>query len=148
MNSAVDLLADCVRAQTAVVRDFIQVLEDEARNLLDPASSDQLIDLTQRKTDFAAQLARLDERRTELLGTLNFEPDQAGIQAACAEHPALAEPFETLFALARQAGELNQRNGQIIQAFLADNQRAMATLRSLMGDNLYDAKGRLRPSGP
>lgn len=148
MNPTVDLLADCVRAQTAVAREFIQVLETEAQNLLDSTSNDQLIDLTQRKTDFAAQLDRLDQQRAELLGALNFGTNQSGIQAACAQYPALAEPFEALFALAREAGELNQRNGQIIQAFLADNQRAMATLRSLMGDDLYDSKGRIRPSGP
>ncbi|MDN5843528.1 MAG: flagellar protein FlgN [Alcaligenaceae bacterium] len=149
MNPALDSLIECVTTQTAVVREFIAVLENEARTLLDPGSDEQLIDLTQRKSDFAAQLAQLDQQRTELLGTLNFGADQSGIQAACTQFPTLAAPFETLFELARQAAELNQRNGQIIQAFLADNQRAMATLRSLMGDDLYDAKGRItKPSSP
>lgn len=149
MSPTLDPLIECVTTQIAVVREFIQVLENEASTLLDPASNDQLIDLTQRKSDFAAQLAQLDKQRTDLLGALNFSADQSGIQSACTKFPALTAPFETLFELARQAGELNQRNGQIIQAFLADNQRAMATLRSLMGDDLYDAKGRItKPSSP
>src|SRR3546814_11529049 len=62
MSPALDPLIECVTTQTAVVRQFIDVLETEARTLLDPGSNEQLIDLTQRKTDFAAQLAQLDQQ--------------------------------------------------------------------------------------
>jgi flagella synthesis protein FlgN len=38
---------------------------------------------------------------------------------------------------------LNQENGQILQTFIGHNQRALETLRALMGEELYDARGRM-----
>lgn len=149
MNMSLDTLLQCVAEQSAVVGEFIQVLEDEAQNLLDARSNEQLIDLTERKNAFAARLTELDERRTQCLEALHFAADLAGIEAACAAHPQLRAPFDTLFALAGQAGALNDQNGQIITTFLANNQRAADTLRGLMGENLYDARGRLsKPAAP
>src|SRR3546814_14610655 len=105
MSPALDPLIECVTTQTAVVRQFIDVLETEARTLLDPGSNEQLIDLTQRKTDFAAQLAQLDQQRTELLGTLQFSADPSGLQSACAKFPTLAAPFDTLRSEERRVGK-------------------------------------------
>lgn len=143
MNADLDPLVQCLAEQSAVVGEFIQVLEEEAHNLLDANSNEQLIDLTERKNAFARRLTELDRRRTECLEGLGFAADQTSIEAACTAHPELRTPFDTLFTLARQAGVLNTQNGQIITTFLASNQRAVDTLRSLMGENLYDAKGRL-----
>jgi flagella synthesis protein FlgN len=144
----VDTLLQCVARQSAVVTDFIQLLEEEARTLLDSISNEQLVALTERKNAFATQLMQLDHDREECLETLRFTADEAGIEAACAAHPALRAPFDGLFALARQARSLNAQNGQIIAAFLASNERAFNTLRNLMGENLYDAKGRLTATRP
>jgi flagella synthesis protein FlgN len=143
MNAAMDQLLLCVAQQTSIVQAFIQILEDEADKLLESVPNNMLIDITDRKNSYAAQLAGLDQRRAELLDALGFTPDQTGIEAACRAHPQLRGPSDELFALAHQAGELNRHNGQIIDTFLAHNQRALATLRSLMGEDLYDAKGRL-----
>lgn len=149
MNATLDPLLQCLAEQSTVVGEFIQVLEEEAHNLLDSSSNEQLIDLTQRKNSFAARLNDLDEHRAECLGALGFDSDQIGIQAACMAHPELQTPFDALFALALQASALNSQNGQIITTFLASNQRAVDTLRNLMGENLYDARGRLsKPAAP
>lgn len=149
MNTALASLLQCLTEQTSVVDEFIQALEDEAQNLLESSSNEQLIDLTQRKNTFATQLGELDEHRSECLGALGFDADLAGIQAACIAHPELQTPFDTLFARAREASTLNTQNGQIITTFLASNQRAVDTLRNLMGANLYDARGRLsKPTTP
>lgn len=149
MSTALASLLQCLTEQSSVVGAFIQVLEDEAHNLLDANPTEQLIELTQRKNTFATQLTALDEHRSECLGALGFDSDQTGIDAACAAHPELQVPFDALFALAREASTLNTQNGQIISAFLASNQRAVDTLRNLMGENLYDARGRLsRPATP
>lgn len=142
MNTAMNQLLLCMTQQANTVRAFIQTLEDEADELLESVPNNVLTDITDRKGGYAAQLAGLDQRRAELLDTLGFTPDQAGIEAACRAYPQLRGPSEELFTLAHQAGELNRHNGQIINTFLAHNQRALATLRSLMGEDLYDAKGR------
>lgn len=149
MSTALTSLLQCLTEQSSVVGEFIQVLEDEARNLLDAGPNDQLTSLTQRKNTYAAQLAELDQQRSEHLGALGFDSDQMGIEAACAAHPELQAPFDALFALAREANALNAQNGQIISAFLASNQQAVDALRNLMGENLYDARGRLsKPAAP
>lgn len=144
-----DQILQCVARQAGIVQAFIQALEDEADKLLESVPNDLLIDMTNRKNSYAAQLNELDQHRAELLGVLGFASDRAGIRAACKTHPQLHEPFEELFALAHQAAELNRRNGQIIKTFLANNEHALATLRSLRGEDLYDAKGRLaKPAAP
>ena len=149
MSTALTPLLQCLTEQSSVVGEFIQVLEEEAHNLLDAGPNDQLTSLTQRKNAFAAQLTELDQQRSACLGALGFDSDQAGIEAACAAHPELQAPFDALFALAREASTLNAQNGQIITAFLASNQRAVDTLRNLMGENMYDARGRLsKPAAP
>lgn len=143
MSATLVSLQQCLTEQSSVVGEFIQALEDEARALLDSNPHEHLASLTEHKNTFAAQLTELDERRSEYLGTLGFESDQAGIEAACAAHPELRAPFDALFGLAREASALNAQNGQIITAFLASNQRAVDTLRNLMGEDLYNARGRL-----
>lgn len=148
MNTVVDQILQCVARQVGIVQAFIQALEDETDKLLESVPNDLLIDMANRKNGYAAQLNELDQHRAELLGILDFAPDRAGIEAACKAHPQLHEPFDKLFALAHQAAELNRRNGQIIHTFLANNERALATLRSLRGEDLYDAKGRLKPAAP
>ncbi|MBV6273162.1 flagellar protein FlgN [Alcaligenaceae bacterium CGII-47] len=149
MSAALAPLLQCLAEQSAVLEKFVQALEDEAHNLLEASSNEQLIDLTQHKNAFAMQLAELEVQRTECLGGLGFDADLAGIEAACAAHPELQAPFDALFALAREASTLNAQNGQIITMFLASNQRAVDALRSLMGENLYNARGRLsKPATP
>lgn len=143
MNTTMDQLLLCVTQQANIVRAFIQTLEEETDKLFESAPNNILIDITDRKGSYAAQLAGLDQRRAELLDALGFTSDQTGIEAACRTYPQLRGPSEELFTLAHQAGELNRHNGQIISAFLAHNQRALATLRGLMGEDLYNAKGRL-----
>lgn len=149
MSTALTPLLQCLAEQTSVVSEFVQMLEDEAHTLLEPNPHEQLSNLTQRKNTFAAQLTALDERRSECLGALGFDSGLAGIEAACAAHPELEAPFDRLFELAREASSLNTQNGQIISVFLASNQRAVDTLRNLMGENMYDARGRLsKPATP
>ncbi|HUH40863.1 MAG TPA: flagellar protein FlgN [Castellaniella sp.] len=143
MTAPLDALLRCLDQQSALVRQFIQTLSQESQLLLDSTPNDTLESLTQRKNDYAQQLAELDHDRIDLLGRLGFGADRDGLEAAIFAHPELREPVDTLLDLAQQASELNQHNGQIIDTFLASNRRALETLRGLMGDDLYDAKGRL-----
>lgn len=143
MNAGVDALLQCLAGQTKLVTGFIATLEDEAALLLDTTPNDTLDALTARKNDYAQRLAELDRQRIDLLARLGFGADRDGVEAAIFAHPALREPFDELLGLAARASALNAQNGQLIQVFLASNQRALDTLRGLMGENLYDARGRL-----
>lgn len=143
MTTRLDALLHCVDQQSELVRRFIQTLDEESTLLLDSTPNETLEALTERKNEYARQLAELDQERAKHLGQLGFGSDRDGLEAAIFAHPTLREPFDILLDLARQASELNQRNGQIIDIFLASNRRALDTLRGLMGEDLYNAKGRL-----
>jgi len=143
MKAEADALLRCVDQQSALVREFIQTLEEESALLLDSTPNEALEALTQRKNDYAQRLGELDRERAERLGRLGFASDRDGVEAAIFAHPSLREAFDTLLDLAAQASELNRRNGQIIDIFIASNRRALDTLHGLMGEDLYDAKGRL-----
>ncbi|WP_269494425.1 flagella synthesis protein FlgN [Castellaniella sp. S9] len=143
MSTEAEALLHCIDRQSALVREFIQTLEDESALLLDSTPNETLEALTARKNDYAQRLGELDRERAERLARLGFGSDRDGVEAAVFAHPVLREPFDALFELAAQASELNGRNGQILDMFIASNRRALDTLRALMGEDLYDAKGRL-----
>ncbi|MER1966512.1 flagellar protein FlgN [Castellaniella sp. GW247-6E4] len=143
MSTEVEALLHCIDQQSALVREFIQTLDEESALLLDSTPNETLEALTQRKNDYAQRLGDLDRERAQRLGRLGFGADRDGVEAAVFAHPPLRDAFDTLLELAGRASELNRRNGQILDVFLASNRRALDTLRGLMGENLYDAKGRL-----
>jgi flagella synthesis protein FlgN len=141
--SHIDALLQCVDEQSALLNEFIQTLEAEGALLLETPSNEALAALTTRKNDYARRLAELDRTRAAVLAELGHADDRAGIEAVCADRPDLQAAFDTLFERVEQAGALNQTNGQILKTFMDHNQQALDTLRSLMGQDLYDARGRL-----
>ncbi|MBV2181177.1 MAG: flagellar protein FlgN [Castellaniella sp.] len=141
--SHIDALLQCVDEQSELLNDFIQTLEAEGAMLLETPSNEALGTLTTRKNDYARRLGELDQARAAALSGLGHADDRAGIDAACEAHPNLRPVFDALFARAEQASTLNQANGQILKSFMDHNQQALDTLRTLMGKDLYDARGRL-----
>lgn len=138
----VDALLQCIDAQSALLDDFIQTLRAEGELLLESPSDEALGSLTQHKNDFARRLSDLDQTRAQALSALGFEDNRSGIDAACAAHPDLQPAFSALWDRVDQAKALNLDNGQVLQTFIAQNQRALDALRTLMGEDLYDARGR------
>jgi flagella synthesis protein FlgN len=141
--SHVDALLRCVDEQSALLDDFIQTLRAEGRLLLETPSDEALGTLTSRKNDYARRLADLDLVRAQALSDLGFSDTRESIETACKAHPDLQPAFASLWQRAGQAQSLNQENGQILQTFIEHNRRALDTLRTLMGEDLYDARGRL-----
>ncbi|MGB6006915.1 flagella synthesis protein FlgN [Castellaniella sp.] len=141
--SHIDALLQCVDEQSELLNDFIQVLEAEGALLLETPSNEALGALTMRKNDYARRLGELDQTRAATLVSMGQADDRASIDTVCALHPDLRPAFDTLFERVAQASALNQDNGQILKAFMEHNQQALDTLRGLMGQDLYDARGRL-----
>ncbi|MGS1116422.1 flagella synthesis protein FlgN [Castellaniella sp. UC4442_H9] len=142
MGSAEALLR-CVNEQSALLDDFIETLRVEGQLLLETPSDESLGTLTSRKNDYARRLAELDGIRSRELSVMGFTDTRDSIESACQAYPALQPAFESLWQRAAQAQSLNQENGQILQTFIGHNQRALETLRALMGEELYDARGRM-----
>jgi len=139
----IDALLRCVDAQSALLDDFIQTLLAEGQLLLETPSDEALGTLTSRKNDFARRLGELDQTRSRQLAALGYADTRDSIEAACATHPGLREAFDSLWRRAEHARTLNEQNGQILHTFIEHNRRALTTLRTLMGEDLYDARGRL-----
>lgn len=142
MGSAEALLR-CVNEQSELLDDFIETLRVEGRLLLETPSDESLGTLTSRKNDYAHRLAELDGIRARELSAMGFTDTRGSIESACQAYPELQPAFESLWRRAAQAQSLNQENGQILQTFIGHNQRALETLRALMGEELYDARGRM-----
>ncbi|CAM5190691.1 Flagella synthesis protein FlgN OS=Castellaniella defragrans OX=75697 GN=HNR28_000428 PE=3 SV=1 [Castellaniella defragrans] len=141
--SHIDTLLRCMDAQSALLDDFIQTLQAEGQLLLETPSDEALGTLTSRKNDYARRLSELDQARSQQLAELGYTDTRDSIEAACAAHPDLRAAFDALWQRAGQARTLNEQNGQVLHTFIEHNQRALTTLRTLMGENLYDARGRL-----
>ena len=147
MSLADDLL-HCIQSQSGLLDEFIQTLEAESAALLDNPTNLALVELTQRKNDYAERLGKLDQDRARIMGELEQSDDAAGIDAVCAVFPDLRSAFDALFERASQASRLNHANGQVLNTFIEHNQRALATLHSLVNQDLYDARGRLPKRRP
>ena len=141
--SHIDALLHCVDEQSALLDDFIQTLQAEGQLLLETPSDEALGTLTSRKNDYARRLSELDQDRSRQLAELGFSDTHDSIEAACKAHPKLRKAFESLWQQASEAQALNTQNGQILHTFIEHNQRALDTLRMLMGQDLYDARGKL-----
>lgn len=143
----IDALLRCVDEQSALLDDFIETLQSEGAQLLETPSDEALGALTARKNDFARRLGVLDQTRADCLNALGYADNAAAIDAACTAHPGLRPAFDALWTRADQAQALNTQNGQILGTFIGQNQRALDALHTLMGEGLYDARGR-RASRP
>lgn len=145
MNPSPASLLKSLENEARLVRDFIAILQDEARVLEEGATDTALAGVTARKNAAADALARAAEERNAQLAAMAFGTDGSGLKAAAEAHPALAEPRRILLELAEQARSLNENNGQIIQVFLEHNERTLDVLRRLAGrGDIYDASGRKR----
>ena len=147
MNNALEQLQDCLNREIDLVHEFMTVLQAEANALTETAANDALTETTRQKNQLADQVAELAETRHGLLVQLGYSADKPGLDMAVVDHPQLQESCRHLYEMAQQASELNASNGMIVDTFLAHNQRALDTLRTLAGiGNLYDASGRTSPA--
>ncbi|NYT61977.1 flagellar protein FlgN [Alcaligenaceae bacterium] len=143
MNNTVLQLQKCLEEEVALVQTFITVLEAEAQALTEAGTTDALSDSTDQKNHYADQLMMVADKRQLLLTQLGYSDDKAGLDTAANEHASLRLHYQSLLEKAQIADDLNTANGSIIDNFLAHNQQALDTLRTLAGaGNLYDASGR------
>lgn len=142
MSTSLDDLQSCLNHEIDLVKRFLHVLNDEALALAQPENNAVLAASTRQKNQFAQQLSDAAGIREALLAKLGLSAGKAGLDEAARQDPALQAVCDELFSLAEKARNLNVENGTVIEMYLAHNQRAIQTLRSLAGSgSLYDAKG-------
>lgn len=140
-SSAPQLLV-ALNAELTALRNFVALLEREQRMLLGNLT-DQLIELSERKSADALSLNKLAETCRALLQENIPQLNAATIRAWLKTHNAQAfSVWQETLTLTEQAQRLNQANGELIQMKLRRNQQALAVLSNAVNKaNLYGPDG-------
>jgi flagella synthesis protein FlgN len=140
-SSVSRLLAALTAEQTALL-DFVALLEREQRMLVENLS-DQLIELSEKKSSRALDLNKLAQARLALLQEnipqLGIEAIQVWLGAHSPEGLAI---WQKTLHLAKRSRQLNLTNGELIQMKLRHNQQSLVALSNAANKaNLYGPDG-------
>jgi flagella synthesis protein FlgN len=140
-SSASQLLAALAAEHTALL-DFVALLERE-QGMLVENRTDQLLELSEQKSNDALGLNELAETRRSLLQKSIPELSIDTIHAWLAAHnPQGLSVWHEVLALAERAQKLNRTNGELIQMKLRHNQQSLTVLSNAVNKaNLYGPDG-------
>lgn len=139
-------LALLVEAEVIQLKEFLSILEREEAMLI-AGDSDNLLALSQEKSDRYRQLQRLHGERTLLLGRLGRQSSDSTMRELCAGLPRVLARWDELLGLAGTARARNELNGKLILERMAHNQAALSTLLAATDHpQLYDAEGQAHPT--
>lgn len=135
-------LLTALNAERAALSGFIALLKRE-QGMLTENSTDQLIELSEQKSNAALQLSQLGDARRALLQNNIPQLNLTTIQAWLEKHsPAALTIWREVLALAEQAHQLNNINGELIQMKQRHNQQALLVLSNAVNKaNLYGPNG-------
>lgn len=142
--SVLTSLQNCIQQQIELLQNFVSLLQRENSVLLADPQNQDLIDISTQKNDYARRISELDRSRTQNINILGFADDSSGINQLITLMPELQPLFASLWAVADQANQINNENGQLLNTYLEHNQKAINTLHGLMGQSLYDASGKFK----
>ena len=136
-----------IDSEATLMRRFIEVLEHEEAMLI-AGDTDNLLAMSQEKSDFYRALQQHHDSRSLLLSRQNLPNNDASIRLVCKDLPDTLARWNELLELARQAKERNENNGRLIAERMQHNQAALSILLAASdGLQLYDAEGMARPAG-
>ena len=134
-------LLSAIATETAALRRFITVLEEEQK-LLISGNADAVLPLIEQKTALIAELGVAGQQREAALKALGVEIRKEAMEVWIANAAAeLKAPWQSLLELAQTANRLNSTNGQLINTRLQYNQQALAVLVNASGSLSDDTYG-------
>lgn len=141
-QSHITKLLGALTAERSALQKFIRLLEQE-QGLLTENNSDPLLELAEQKSTQAISLNELAESRRSLMQknipALSVEAIHAWLKAHSTEGLAIWQEIRTL---AKQAQQINNTNGELIQMKLRHNQQSLAVLSNAVNKaNLYGPDG-------
>ncbi len=140
-------LALLIEAEAIQLREFVALLGQET-DLLIAGEVDNLLALTNDKTERYRRLQRLHDDRALLLGKLGLAHSDTVIRQVCDGLPRVLARWDEVLELARDARERNLMNGKLITERMQNNQAALSVLLAAANHpQLYDAAGQARPTG-
>ncbi len=140
-NHITQLLAALAAERVALLR-FVSLLEREQEMLVENLT-DQLLDLSEKKSTDALGLNQLAEVRRSLLRknipVFSVEAIHAWLRAHSPEGLVV---WQEILTLAERARQLNHTNGELVQMKLRHNQQTLAVLSNAVNKaNLYGPDG-------
>lgn len=141
-QSSAPQLLTALGAERAALQRFIALLERE-QGMLVENRTDSLLELSEQKSADALDLNKLAESRRALLQRDIPQLTASTIKAWLTGHNAKALPlWQEVLTLTERARQLNQINGQLIQAKLRHNQQVLTVLSNAVNRaNLYGPDG-------
>lgn len=142
--------AENLAAETEALRQFLKILQSE-QEALTQGKIDKLVDISRLKSEQGVQLSQLSTHH--ILKQRGLEPTPEAIRQLIQQEDSdgkrhLADHWEKLLELAKQAKDLNQLNGAMIEAQLKHNQQALAILQEAAKQtSLYGPDGHSRMLG-
>jgi flagella synthesis protein FlgN len=135
-------LLSALTAERAALLSFVALLEREQGMLVENLT-DQLLELSEKKSASAINLNELAETRRALMRKNIPQLDAKAIRTWLGTHsPQGLAVWEEILVLAERAQSLNQTNGELIQTKLRRNQQSLAVLSSAVNKaNLYGPDG-------
>lgn len=123
---------------------FVTLLEQEQRLLMEGTQTEQLLALSEQKSNGATNLNHMTVARHTLLQREISHLDAGTIQNWLSIHCADGLPiWHDIVALAQRAKQLNQVNGELIQMKLRHNQQALTVLSNAVNKaGVYDRSGK------
>lgn len=142
MMKPIDLLYLALCEENRLIAEFVDVLEQESKQLSDSPAVRKLAQLAKKKTAIIDMMVKVDAKRQDLLTQCGFEGDMEGLKCAATQHHFLQDLYSFLVQAAEHARNLNISNGKIIEIHIKQNLETMNQLRRLAGRNgLYNAQG-------
>lgn len=140
-DTITQLLAAMAAERTALLS-FVSLLEREQKMLVENLT-DQLLELSEKKSTDALGLNQLAEVRRNLLRkfipVFSVEAIHAWLRVRSPEGLVV---WREMLALAERARQLNHTNGELIQMKLRHNQQSLAVLSNAVNKaNLYGPDG-------
>lgn len=144
--------AETLEAETEALRQFLQILQSE-QEALTQGNIDKLGEFARLKSEQGVRLSLLSSNHNRLLNQHGLGDTPENIrQLIQREDPdgkySLAQSWEKLLELAKQAQDMNRLNGTMIEMQLKRNQQALAILQEAAKQtSLYGPDGHSQALG-
>lgn len=135
-------LLSALTAEHKALSGFVALLESEQKMLVENLT-DQLLELSEKKSADALALNKLAETRRGLLKNNLPQLGADTIRVWLRTHsPEGLAVWEKILVLAEQAQQVNQTNGELIQMKLRHNQQALTVLSNAVNKaGVYSRNG-------
>jgi len=139
-----------LKAEVEALHQFVTILQSE-QNALTEGNIDSLLEISRMKSEQVVRLTQLSANHFPNQNNVAVIPDDI-VQVLQEADPdgqyGLAQNWEKLQELAKQAKHLNSLNGAMIEVQLKHNQQALAILQeAAMQNSLYGPDGHSRGLG-